>query len=202
ETWDETDHQAAAGVEGYSRIAEVPEILERRHKPHHDGSVITLARIQLNDLGHVHHIDMGLSVRKLATMSPAAGWIRLPFKPVRLNPVKVDERRVRVLSTEQAEEYEFIVDEASAYCGERGARGTMEVPVPPGATKVVGFRLAGTTRGKVTVHLFRTGWNVRESRGERSQLVNRSISGPAFYEDIQIQEGNLDESHALAVAVI
>jgi hypothetical protein len=143
---------------------------------------------------------MGPSVRKAATRNPAAGWVRLAFKPVLLNFI-VDGRPARASSSGQAEEYEFIVDEATAYSDHRGARGSMEIPVPPGATRVVGFRIAGTTRGKVLVHLHRTGWNLHESRGEKTELLNRSIDGPSFHEEIPIAEGNLDETHALAVAV-
>jgi len=110
ESWDEEDHQTTGGVEGYSRVTEVPEILERRHQPRNDVSVVTLARVQLNELGHVHYIDMGSSVRKLAATSPAAGWLRMPFKPIPLNPVRIGKKLVRVISQEQAEEYEFVVD--------------------------------------------------------------------------------------------
>lgn len=202
ESWDEEDHQTTGGVEGYSRVTEVPEILERRHQPRNDVSVVTLARVQLNELGHVHYIDMGSSVRKLAATSPAAGWLRMPFKPIPLNPVRIGKKLVRVISQEQAEEYEFVVDEATAYCDEGGARGSMEIPVPPGAGKIVGFRIAGTTSKNVTVHVYKTGWNMRENRGERAQLLNRTIPGPTFHDDVSISEGHLDEFHTLALAVI
>jgi hypothetical protein len=202
ESWDEGDHYTTGGVEGYSRITESPEILERRHQPHHDGTVVTLARIRLNDLGHVHHIDMGSSIRKSATTNPAAGWLRLPFKPIRLYPVGIEGKKVRILNEQQAEEYEFIVDEATAYCDKHGARGSMEIPVPPAAARIVGFRIGGTTSGKVTVHMYRTGWNIRDNRGEKHALVSRSVGGPTFYEEIPIPDGQLDDCHALAVAVI
>jgi hypothetical protein len=118
-----------------------------------------------------------------------------------LNPVRVDKRLVKVLSQQQAEEYEFVVDEASAYCDEGGARGSMEIPVPPGASKVVAFRIAGETEGKVTVHLYRTGWNVHDQKGERTPLMSRTITSHNFYDHASITEGYLDESHTLAVSV-
>ena len=200
EALDESDHHTAGGVEGYVRVSEAPEISERKHEPPQDGSVVTLARVHLNDLGHVGHIEMGAAVRKRAVApSPAEGWVRLPFKPVRLNPVRIGRKLVRVVSEEEAEE--FIVDEATAYCDERGARGSMGIPVPPAANKVVGFRIAGTTNGSVTVHLHRTGWNLQANTGEKSELLKETLKGPTFHRDVHVDSA-LDESHALAVTVI
>ncbi len=202
ESWEESDHHTAGGVEGYTRVTESPDISEKKHQPPTDGSVVVLARVHLNDIGHVGEIDMGASVRKRAVApSPAAGWVRLPFKPVRLNPVRIGRRLVRVASQEEAEEYEFIVDEATAYCDEHGARGSMEIPVPPAAVRITGFRVAGTTRGAVTVHLHRTGWNVNENRGEKTELLKETFGGPSFHRDLHA-DAPLDESHALAVSVI
>jgi hypothetical protein len=200
ETMDEADHHAAGGVEGYVRVSELPEISERKHEPPKDGSVVTLARVQLNDLGHVGHIEMGAAVRKRALApNPAEGWVRLPFKPVRLNPVRIGRKLVRVVTEEEAEE--FIVDEATAYCGEKGARGSMGIPVPPSASKLVGFRIAGATSGSVTVHLHRTGWNVQENKGEKTELLKETLTGPTFHRAVHV-DTTLDESHALAVSVI
>jgi len=201
ETWDEADHQSAGGVEGYARITELPEVHERRHEPPRDGSVVTLARVHLNDLRHIGHIDMDPAIRRrCGPASAAAGWMRLPFKPTRVNPVKIDRKRVRVVSDVEEEQFEFVVDEASAYCGESGARGSMQIPVPPSASGIVGFRIAGTTRGKITVHLFRVGWNSHENRGEKKELLNETVHGPSFHKEFTV-DSNLDESHALAVSV-
>jgi hypothetical protein len=202
ERMEQADHHSSGGVEGFTRITEMPEIAERRHQPAHDGLAITLARVRLDNLNQIHHIDMGPSVRKLANpvINPAAGWVRLPFKPVRLNPMKIDGRRVRISSEIEAEEFDFIVDEATAYCNERGARGSMSIPVPPGAARVVGFRIAGTTRGNVTVHLFRTGWNLKESKGEKTELLKETVRESPFHKDVHV-EAPLDESHALAISV-
>jgi hypothetical protein len=201
ETWDEADHYSAGGVEGYTRVTESPAIDERRHEPPKDGSVVVLARVHLDDVGHIDRIEMDAAIRKLCGFtSPAAGWMRLPFKPARLNPVKIDGRRVRVVSESEAEEVDFVVDEANTYCDQRGARGSMQIPVPPSAKNIVGFRIAGTTRGNVTVHLFRTGWNLQDNKGEKTELLKETVHGPSFHKDIAV-EARLDESHALAVSV-
>jgi hypothetical protein len=201
ETWEEADYQLLGGVEGYTRITERPEIHERRHEPPQDGTVITLARVHLNDIGHISSINMDAAIRRrCGFVSAAAGWMRLPFKPTRVNPVKIDRRRVRVVSQDEEAEFEFVVDEATAYCDEQGARGSMQIPVPPSARQIVGFRIAGTTRGKVTVHLFRAGWNLHENRGEKKELLNEMVQGPTFHKEFTV-DSKLDESHALAVSV-
>jgi len=202
ETSEDSDHHNVGGVEGYTRVTETPEVSEKKHEPPADGSVVTLAKVRVNDVGHVGDIDMGASVRKRAiALSPAAGWVRLPFKPSRLNPVRTSGKLVKVVSQQIADEYEFIVDEAAAYCGDDGARGSMEIPVPPAAVRVTGFRVAGTTRGTVTVHLYRAGWNVHENKGEKTRLMEETFGGPAFHRDLHA-DAALDESHALAVSII
>ena len=154
----------------------------------------------MDDVGHIHRVEMEAAIRKVCGQSAAAGWVRLPFKPVRLNPVKIDGKRVRVVSESEAEEVEFVVDEATAYCDQRGARGSMQIPVPPAAKGIVGFRIAGTTSGKVTVHLLRTGWNLQDNKGEKTPLLEETVHGPSFHKDIPV-ESHLDDSHALAVSV-
>jgi hypothetical protein len=67
--------------------------------------------------------------------------------------------------------------------------------------KIVGFRIAGFTAGEVKVHLYRTGWNLRENKGEDTKLLTERVEGPKFHHDVEIKEGFLDESHGLAVLV-
>jgi len=201
EMWEEADQHSAGGVKGYTRVTESAVFDERKQQPSKEDSAVALARVHLDEAGHVRHIDTDSSIRKMAGLvSPAAGWIRLPFKPIRLSPVRIDGRGVRFVDQAQAEEYEFIVDEATAYCDDKGARGSMEIPVPPAAAHLAGFRIAGTTRGKVTVHLFRVGWNLRENKGEKTELLNETVNGPSFHKDIEVHT-HLDDSHALAVSV-
>lgn len=197
ERWDEADHQAAGGVEGYTRLTESPEIKETKQDPAKDGSVVTLARVHVNDVGHVHRIETDASVRKhVGPTNPSAGWMRIPFKPVRLGAVRIAGK----IHIGKDDELDFTVDEDRTYCDDKGARGSMSIPVPPGAKSIIGFRIAGTTRGNVTVNLFRTGWNVSENKGERTELVKEIVSVAAFHKDIHV-DSSLDESHALAVSV-
>jgi len=133
--------------------------------------------------------------------NPAAGWVRLPFKPVRLEPLRVGEQLVPPRQWDPS--VEFTVDIASAYC-EKSARGSMQITVPPGANKIKAFRLCGTTRGKVEVELVRGGWNPESSRGDLKILMKRVVEREGFDEHVTIQEDlqPLNEFHALAVSVI
>jgi hypothetical protein len=196
EGWQEQDHHSAGGVEGYTRVSEIPKINEEKAAPPKDGAVLTLARVYINEPGHVHRIDMDPSVRKSAVpATPGAGWVRLPFEPVNLGrksggSIKIDEAE------------RFVVDDAgAAHCDHRGARGAMAIPVPPGAKKVVGLRVAGETRGTVTVTLHRTGWNLQHNKGEKTELVMEVVQGETFHKDIPV-ESSLDESHTLKVAIV
>lgn len=130
--------------------------------------------------------------RKGARPNIGAGWVCMPFKPVRLNPIRISGQLVRSSSVE----YDFIVDEATAYSDTNGARGSMEIPVPPSATGVSGFR----TDAQVIMRLFRVGWNRRENKGDNRQLLEETIEQGTFHKEMAVHS-ELDESHALAVSV-
>jgi hypothetical protein len=130
----------------------------------------------------------------------ARGWVRLPFKPVRLPAARPGGRQVRVLD----ESDEFISDVAFTYCGPKGARGSAPIPTPPGATKIKAFRLAGNTKGTVMATLVRTGWNARERRGESTELLNEMINEVTFERHVAIADHHrhLDpQLHALSLSV-
>lgn len=195
EETEEEDHVATGGVEGYVRISEGAEVHERR-EDHIDEGAIVLAKVRVGPHGHIEHVDM--SGRKMAkeAASPVQGWLRLPFKPVRLNPVRIGP----ALAQGSGAEHDFIIDEANAYCDKNGARGSMQIPVPPGAAHVSGFRIAGSTLGEVTVRLYRTGWNVAAGTGEKTKLLEETLINGNFHKEVELSSA-LDESHALAVSV-
>ncbi len=202
EGWDEADHHAAGGVDGYMRVTEAPEINEKKHEPAKDGAVIALAKVHLGENGQIHRIEKEVRTT-LEAGGSSAGWMRLPFKPVRLEIMKIGEKLI------QAKQYdpgiEFVVDvaQASAYC-DKSARGSMAIPVPPGARKVKAFRVCGTTNGKVEVELVRTGWNPEEKKGEHKVLLRRTVEAEGFDEHALVEEElqMLNEFHSLAVSVI
>jgi len=200
ETWDEADHHSAGGVEGFTRVTESPTVSEHKHEPAKDGTLISLARVHLNENGNVHQIEKEIRTT-LDTSGSAFGWMRLPFKPVRLEVLRIGEKLVPARQWEPG--IEFTIDTASAYC-EKSARGTMAIPVPPGASKVKAFRMCGTTKGKVELELVRTGWNIEENKGGHKVVLKRTVEREWFDEHVPIEEEfqSLNEFHSLAVSVI
>jgi hypothetical protein len=203
---DPTDRRSGAG-EGHTRITE-GALIDCVHEPPQDGSVIPLAHIHLDEASrHIRHVEMEIPLRRRAggQVSPVFGWLRLPFKPVRMERMRVGGRLVPTLYKDRDVEADFIVDVASAYCGDRGARGTMAVPPPPGASRVRAFRIAGETSGSVQMELFRTGWNLEEKRSEETLLIKETVSDASFHKRVAVKEELQylnPESHTLALSVV
>jgi hypothetical protein len=193
EEMEDEDHLSAGGVEGYTRIQEIPEIQEHRKETLPEGSIV-LARVRIGAHGHIEHVDMSAAVRKSAreTTSSSHGWLRVPFKPIR--------QPIAIIGKDPAATHEFIVDEAYTYCEEAGARGSMAIPVPPGVKHISGFRVAGSTGGKITARLFRTGWNVTEGAGEKTKLHEEILTDGPFHKEVELN-ASLDEFHALSVSI-
>ena len=212
ESFHDEDKQSAGGAEGYRRVVESHEVHVRRQLPPEDGSAVVLARLHLDAEGRIREVDSSvrqhagsmiawesIGSRELAAgsvteekLSPELraaleprGWLRLPFKPVRLPPVRHEARTVRVAGTDADD---FTVDIAYTYCGERGARGSMGIAVPAGVNRIRAFRMAGTTRGSVSAQLVRTGWNHQQNKGEYAELLNEIVTGPSFHHHVQIAE--------------
>jgi hypothetical protein len=81
----------------------------------------------------------------------------------------------------------------------------MAIPIPPGAERVTGFRISGTTGGNVRVQLIRTGWNFADNKGENTELLSETIHDSAFHKEVRIEEHLQSlhgENHALSVAVM
>ncbi len=203
-TWDPVDRYSSGGIEDYTRVTESHKIEERK-EPARDGSVITLARVHLNENGHILRVET--NVRTLVeTRGSAVGWVRLPFKPVRMEVLRVSGKLVRPQEWDPS--IEFITDVGSAYCDERGARGTMQIPVPPGASRVTHFRICGTTHRTLELEWVRSGWNSESNQGEHKLLARRVVDRAAerehFDENIAVEDDlqRLTDSHALAISVV
>jgi hypothetical protein len=202
DAYEESDRHRSGGIDDYIRVTESHEIEERKEEPR-DGSVIVLARVHMNKNGHIERVESNVRTL-LATRGSAVGWVRLPFKPMRLEALRVGEKLAPPREWDPS--IEFIVDVASAYCGEKGGRGTMHVPVPPGAARVTDFRICGTTRRKVEFELVRTGWNIQARKGEHKIILKRSVEGKEWFdEQVRVEEEelrHLTESQALSISVV
>ena len=140
--------------------------------------------------------DGSITMEKLSPELRSAigtrGWVRLPFKPSKYKP--------KGMQWGPEAEGEFSVDVAYAHSDNRGARGTMAIPVPAGATRIREFRIAGTARRKVRVQLVRTGWNIRDRKGEATEILSEEIIHGIFDGSFKA-ERELDEFHSITVAV-
>jgi hypothetical protein len=177
ELYDDADHYSSGGIEEFIRLTEAYKIEESK-EPARDGSVITLARVRLNENGQI--LDVHTNVRTMLASRVSAGWVRMPFKPVRMEVLRVGEKLVRPRDQNWDPSIEFIIDVASAYCGEKGARGTMHLPVPPGASRVTHLRLCGTTQRRLEVEWVRAGWS--ENKGELKSLAKRVVDRQGEHE--------------------
>jgi hypothetical protein len=186
---------ARVHLDGEGRIREVDPSLRQ-----YAGSAIASESIGSRELAAGSVTEEKLSAELRTALEPK-GWLRMPFKPVRMPPVRHEQRTVRVAGTEPED---FIVDIAHTYCGERGARGSMAIPVPAGISRVKAFRVAGTTRGSVLAQLVRTGWNSQQNKGEYTELLNEIVAGPAFHHHAHIAEHHQHlnpELHTLALSL-
>jgi len=203
EIWDETDHYSSAGIEDYTRVTESHKIEERK-EPARDGSVITLARVHLNEHGHILKVETNVRTL-LALRGSSVGWVRLPFKPLRMEALRVGEKLVPPKAWDPS--IEFIIDVGSAYCGDKGARGTMQIPIPPGASRVTYLRICGTTHRRLELEWVRAGWKSDENKGEYKTLVKRVLDRAAerehFDENVEVNGDlqQLTDSHSLAISV-
>ncbi len=201
ETWDEPDHYSSGGIEDYTRVTETHKIEEMKEPPR-DGSLITLARMHLNENGHILRVET--SVRTLVASRRSVGWVRLPFKPVRMEVLRVGEKLVRPKDWDPS--IEFITDIGSAYCGDKGARGTMQILVPPGASSVTHLRICGTTQRRLEIEWARAGWseNKGDFRSLAKRVVDRGGEHEHFDENFEVngELQQLTDSHSLAISVV
>jgi hypothetical protein len=109
------------------------------------------------------------------------GWVRLPFFPKQFS-----DKPPFVLALTHAS-------------SEGEAEGIMEIPVPPGATRVTRLRIAGTeNEGRIDIVLYR----VRTNPDDLEDLVTHTVTTAEFDQDMSIPDGSLDvRFEALALHV-
>jgi hypothetical protein len=99
-----------------------------------DGRDVSVDGAKLD--GHSHN-----GVNSLRIAAGAPGWLKLPFLPKQYST-----------STQ------FINAAYHATCS-AAAAGNMEIPVPPGYTKIKNFRIAGVKVGTFRIILYKSGWD-------------------------------------------
>jgi len=175
------------------------------------GMAVTLAQVRLESGGNgkvsYAHTNYASSVLGPASVGfreldigLRSGWVRLPFKPF---PIE--------------EQTAFRIGPTEARSTDEGAAGHMAVPVPPGVTRVLRFRISGEkNEGVIRVEFFRCGWDETEHDHEKKSIVTKEFHGKgstsspkrsaktseAFEHTEIVEEPELDaQYHALAVVV-
>jgi hypothetical protein len=177
------------------------------------GGAVTLARLTLTAKGSdaVSYINttyasshVGAGRVGFRELQPGLrkGWVRLPFKPFPMEEAKA-----------------FRIGPTEARSTDDGASGSMAIPVPLGATRLLRFRIAGEKNdGAIRVEFFRCGWDPVENDHEKSNVLildfdpkKSTATNVEYTPSSKIQgafkltaplEGDLDpEHHALSVVI-
>jgi hypothetical protein len=127
------------------------------------------------------------------------GWLRMPFRPIPLTNVPAGEKEIppafRVGATEARS--------PSPGEGEKdkGAAGTMAIPIPPSVRHATQFRIAGSVNeGDIEVLLVVGGWDPDKNDHYRRTLVEDKVTKAPFLETYAIKEDAIDpEYHTLSL---
>ena len=189
-----------------------------------DSTGLTIARVQLDSQGRLDDKAIDYAHTKYArSVAPGSitpnelhanlrkGWLRLPFRPVPLvNPPQWEEESplnapqgaaeippaFRVSTTEV-----LTPGHEEAQERDRGAAGTMAIPIPPSVTQVTGLRIAGArNEGEIRLQLIRGGWDWNRKEHIHKVIVRKIITGEPFLETFNIDDTALDpEYHTLSL---
>ncbi|SPE38479.1 conserved hypothetical protein [Candidatus Sulfopaludibacter sp. SbA3] len=200
--------------ENYTRTTEYTVLQIGPDAPALDGSVVQLAKLQLDASGRIASIDTSVRRSAGSLIAPASvgnphladgtvtlpklhatlrsGWIRMPFKPSFF-----DESGAGAKS--------FLIGVTKARCDAQGAKGTMAIPVPAGANRLKTFVLAGMRNsGQLNIELWRCGWNNKKNQADAEQLLpadKTKIRGAPFNLRVPIDKPLDSETNAVAVYV-
>jgi hypothetical protein len=178
-------------------------------------AAVVLAMVQLDDKGQAvpaavdyRRTDYARAILRPGVITAAelapglrTGWLRLPFRPIPLANVPPDEKEIpqgfRVGATEARS--------PSPKEGEKdkGAAGTMAIPIPPSARYATRFRIAGeTNQGELRMLLVAGGWDPDKTGHYRRTLVEDMLTKEPFFETYPIEETAIDpEYHTLSLWV-
>ena len=169
---------------------------------------LTLATIQLDGQGRLNEESIDSSQARYARiLAPGSitptelhenlrkGWLRLPFRPDPLVNVPEGEREIppafRVGTTEALSPAPREADEK-----DKGAAGTMAIPIPPSVTQVSRLRIAGArNEGEILVKLVMGGWNPSKNEHVRKTLVDGRITSGRFLKTFDIDDTALGSEY-------
>jgi hypothetical protein len=119
------------------------------------------------------------------------GWLRMPFRPIPLANLPTGEKEIppafRVGATEARS--------PSPAEGEhdKGAAGTMAIPIPPSVRHATRFRIAGSVNeGHIEILLVVGGWSPEKDDHYRRTLVEDTLTQAPFLETYAIESNAID----------
>jgi hypothetical protein len=176
---------------------------------------LILAIVALDGQGKVNGDSIDYSQTRYARPKPGSitatqfhddlrtGWLRLPFRPTPLVDIPDGEKELppafRVGATRT-----LTPDHDDANMKDRGAGGTMAIPIPPSMTQVTRFRIAGTTNeGEIHLLLYAGGWDMEKNEHHRKILLDEKITSDKkstsedtrFVRTFEIKETKLDPEY-------
>ena len=216
ENFDDAD-RSTDNTENFTRFSELCILDQTAEEPPDDGAVLILAKVQFsggkitkdgadNSVRHqasamlapgsVSTTHLGPGAVTLAKLSAElrGGWVRLPFKPSTfVDPQQSGPDAAR----------DFTIGVTRTYCGDRGAKGTMSIPIPVLADRIVNFMIAGgSNEGSLSVELDLCGWDTTHNAHEKITLLETQIATKSpFYETFVINKAFDRTRHALALYV-
>ncbi|MEE4216421.1 MAG: hypothetical protein V2I48_02330 [Xanthomonadales bacterium] len=174
------------------------------------GETLSLGRIQLDPQGEIGEdaIDYeettylrilapGSITRKELHPELRTGWVRMPFRAHPLVNLPEGEAEMPPMFRVGATE---ALSPSPKEAGEkdRGAAGTMAIPIPPNATRVTRLRIAGSQNdGEILLELFKGGWDTVKKQHVREKLLEEKIaSGEKWFEEtFPIENTSLDPEY-------
>jgi hypothetical protein len=173
---------------------------------------LILAGIQLDQQGQIGEnainydgttylriLAPGSITRKELHPELRTGWVRMPFRPYPLANIPEKENEMppsfRVGATEALSPDPKVTGEK-----DRGAAGTMAIPIPPNATRVTRLRIAGSqNEGEILIELLKGGWDTGKKKHVREKILEKRITSVSdekwFEETFPIENTTLDSEY-------
>ena len=165
---------------------------------------LVLATLRLDERGRLAADGVsGYGRRELPRVAPASvlldslhpslrtGWLRMPFRPTVIPQDQKDAQPPFRIGPTMSVAHKEIDGKPNT----RGAGGTMAVMLPPHATHIHKFRVAGNANEKkIRVELFKGGWDGKSMQHVAVKLVEREFSDSPYDQvfDIPQELGGID----------
>jgi hypothetical protein len=179
-------------------------------------SGLVLGTVTLNDQGRVTEEGIDYTLTKYARLAAGSitavqlhdelrrGWLRLPFRPDPMVESPETGSEAGLLPFRIGATVALSPDPKEAGDKDRGAAGTMAIPIPPSVRHIARFRIAGMeNKGEISFELIRGGWDPATQQGVRDVLIQEKIvRKEPFMEVYSIKEKDMaldPEYHTLAI---